>query len=473
MPSTESEAGPLLDYLNSQALAILSSQTHQPLQPLDIGSAGQFPYYYTNPSNLVFNHLTYNWINTALKAGASPAQLGANLFNNEFIRAISSVVYTLSKADQATLNAAATNVTNQQLALLNAWNAAYGSIPPAQGALQPIDVITSTIATTWASPATTLTAMRNSRNLNALLNMTPASGGPILPVLANYLNAWGSSISLQNNVVMNNSYVQSALTNAQSPVSGLSGNGGLKIDDNSVEPAYTITPQLADIINALSMTSNSITLDMTVSRSSASEYRVNISGGTGFSIPVLDFFSVNVGGSASYFQDQIATSSNTVSMKMTYTGVNLVNFGPSLYNESTNMNWAFFNPIQEAIKFTGQDVSSFKFAPNPNIDFSTQGGFGYISGVAIANYPTVEITVAGSNYDSIYTVFQQQSSTTVRFLGIPLGTASESTYSSSSTVNASASSVTIKLSPPLALVAGTNVDSVGWVLGAQTTFPCA
>jgi hypothetical protein len=475
--TSAAQAATLIDQLTNQARSILSSVLQdQKLEPLDPASQGEFPYYSQNTRTLLFNNLTYAWINSSLKAGASPAQLDNSLFTNQFTDVLGKVNYSLSKADQATLVAAQKNATNQQMALLTAWQQAYGSLPPATPTMQPIDIILATIANSWATPATTLPAMQQSINLNALLNNTPASGQPIRPVLASWLNAMGSSISLQNATTMNNAYVARALAAVQTAAAGNPplGNGGLALDNNTTVPAYTISPQLSDIINALSdLSTNKITLDMTVTRATQSEYKVSVSGGTSFSIPILSFFGVSAGGSASYFSDQIATTSNSVRVLMTFTGCNLINFGPLPYNQANGLGWAWFEPIRQAIQNGGKDVSGYKFSPQPQVDFSTAGPFGYADAVAISNYPSVEITVKSANYQSILQTFQQETHASVSFLGIPLASATESTYSSSASQDASSSTVTIKLSPPQSLVAGNTNLSVGWVLGAVLSYPCA
>lgn len=356
---------------------------------------------------------------------AFPCLLLHSRFSNQFINALSKVNYSLAKADQAQLVAAKRNAEDQQVALLDAWVQAYGALPTAQPGMAAIDMITSTIATKWAEPATTLAAMQASTNLNALLNNTPASGQPIRPVLADWLNAIGSSISLQNAVTMNNNYLQQALSAVQHPADG---NGGLAADDNNnnnTYPAYTISPNLAKIKDFLDDPSaNQILITMSVSRASQSEYQVSINGGGSFTIPILDFFSISCDGSASYFQDQIATSSNQISIEMTFSGCNLVSFGPESFSETTGKFWAYFDPIRNAIQNGSRDVSGFKFAPDQGIDFSS------------------------SDYQSILTTLQQNTSTEVTFLGIPLASATESTYSSQASHSGSSDTITITLSPP-------------------------
>jgi len=461
-----SEASALIDDLREKAGQLLGSVFDAPLQSFSVGKLGNFPYVWQNPANLKYSAKTYGWVQAALKAKADPVEQ-AGVFTNQFIHALGSISFSLSSDDQAKLNKAHSDATEQQAALLQAWQQAFGSIPDTD---VPINDIVGTIASDWAKPATTLNAMQQTPNLADLLNNTPPGGQPVLPVLADWLNALGGAISLQNAVSMNQGYLRQALRNVQTATAD---NGGTTLDDKSVVPSYPIATQTADILNGLKATSNAVSVSASVQRTSSSEFRVQASGGTAFSIPVLDFFSLGLGGNASYFQDQIAIESNTIEIEMTFTGVTPVQFGPADFSAATGKNWYYMEPIADAIKNGDQDVTGFKFSPDPQIDFSASGPFGFLTGLAISNYPSFQITVSGSNYASIEKQFQQSASAKVSFLGIPLGGASESTYSSSVKTNAASQSVTITLDPPKELVAGNAVDSRGWVLGVQTQHPAS
>lgn len=399
----------------------------------------------------------------------TPRQLDQS-FNSIYIDVFSKVGYSLSSTDKAKLNKAYRDATDQQVALLNAWKQAYGSFPEGDG--QPIDKVIGKIAADWADPATNLTAMAGAINLDELLNKTPGSGQPIIPVLANYLDAINSVIPLANASTMNQAYLKRALKAVQSPTSD---NGGLQTDDKVYHPAYKIATQLSDILNGLKAINNAISLKLSVSRYSESEFRVSIAGGASINIPILDLFTLSVDAEASYFSDHIATSSNTTDIELTYTGVTLVNYGPVAYDQSNpNQYWYWTKPIKDAIKNGDNDVSGFKFSPKPQIDFSESGPFGFVTGVAISNYPSVKITVKSSDYESIEKTFEQTVKVGLSFLGIPLGIqGSESTYSHNVSVNISSQTVTITLDPPKELIAGNAVDSVGWVLGVQTEYPAA
>lgn len=399
----------------------------------------------------------------------TPKQLDQS-FNSIYIDAFSKVGYSLLSTDKAKLNKAHQDATDQQVALLNAWKEAYGSFPDGTG--QPIDNIISKIATEWANPATDITAMAAAINLKELLNKTPGSGKPIIPVLANYLDAMNSVIPLENASTMNQAYLSRALKAVQSPTAD---NGGLQTDDNVYHPAYKMATQLSDILNGLKAINNAISLKMSVSRYSESEFKVSIAGGASINVPIFDLFTLSVGAEVSYFSDHIATSSNTTDIELTYTGVTLVNYGPVAYDQSNpNQYWYWTKPIKDAIKNGDNDVSGFKFSPKPQIDFSESGPFGFVTGVAISNYPSVKITVTSSDYESIEKTFEQTVKVGLSFLGIPLGIkGSESTYSHSVSVNSSSQTITITLDPPKELIAGNSVDSVGWVLGVQTEYPAA
>lgn len=460
----------IINTLKDQANSILSAALgSSQLQAFNIGSKGNLPYYWQDPRNLLFNAKTYDWISSNLKAGTSPFQLDQS-FTNLYIDALTKISYSLSTSDQAQLNAAKANATNQQAALLNAWQGAFGSLPSAAGK-QPIDLITGTIATEWADPPTTLPKIQQSINLNALLNNVPASGATVVPVFANWLNAIGAAVSLENNTTLNNAYLAKALAAAQTAAQT---NGGLQLDTNAYVPSYKVANQLSDILNGLQNQGQATNLSMTVSRSTENDFQVSVSGGTSFGIPVLDFLTLNVGGNASYFKSDVATTSNETKVTMNFPGVTLVNFGPSSFDMATLQNWFWTQPITDAMANGDKDVSGFKFAPKPQIDFSASGPFGYLQGVAISNYPSMIIQVTSSDYQRIQQTFQQSASVGVSFLGIPLGiNMKESSYSNKVTVDSSSSTVTITLDPPKELVAGDAVDSVGWILGVQPVFPAA
>lgn len=470
MTDTTSPAAAIIDALKDKANAILTAALGStPLQAFQIGSLGNFPYNWQLTSDVTkFNAPTYDWIISNLKANTAPLQLDVTSFTDLYLQALPDISWSLSSADQATLNKDSSNATTQAAALQNAWLAAYGSFPTGSG--EPIDLITGQIATTWASPATDLQSMQTALNLSTLLNKMPASGAPILPVLTDWLNALSAGLSLQNSVSINNAYLSRARTAAQTPTAN---NGGLAVSDGTVQPAYQIAQSPGFIQNSLSK-NPSISSTMTVSASSENEVKVSVDGSASIDIPVTDFLDISVGGEAHYFSDKLVTSSTTTTVTMTFPGVTLVNFGPVPFQlTGASTSWFWIDPIRHAVANGSQDVSGFKFSPDPAIDFSDSGPFGYVMGVAISGYPTIIITTTTSDFQSIQETFQQNATSEVSFLGIPLASASESSYSNKVSVDESTSTVTITISPPEELVSTTVNSAQAWVLGVQPNYPAA
>jgi hypothetical protein len=470
--TTVPQADEIVGVLKEQANAILSAALGStPLEAFNIGATGNMPYYWQDPNSDKFNSRTYDWIKCALKAGAMPIQQD-EVFTNHYIEVMSKVEYSLSSADQDQLSKAKADATDQQGAVLRAWKDAFGSLPSGQG--QPIDLITEEIATKWADPPTTPQALQQSVNINALLNKMPASGRTVLPVFASWLNAVSSSIALINNSILNSTYLTKAVDAAQAPTEA---NGGLELNTQQMVPAYNMATQLSDIQNGLKNSAQAVKLKMKITRTTETECQVDVEGGTSFSIPVFKLFSLDVGGNAHYFESELATTGNEVTVNMSFPGVTHISFGPAAFDMSPPRNWLWMTPIRDAIKNKDKDKSSFsgyKFSVFPDVDFGKNGPFAYLMGAAISRYPTVEITVKSSSYERIQKTFEQSASVGISFLGIPLGLGgSESSYSNKITTNASDSSVTITMSPPNEEKAGSAVDSMAWVLGVQPNYPAA
>lgn len=457
----------IMDHLKAQANEILSEVLGtRALQSYNSGCpAGNIPYYWQDPRTLSFNSKTYDWIKSNLKSRTVPIELDQS-FPNLFINAFSKVGYSLSNADKAILNAARDAATDQQTALLTVWKEAFGSFPAGKG--QPIDNIVTEIKTNWtAKSGITLAMLQKAKKLSDLLDNVPASGQPVLPIFANWLNAIGQSISLQDAVSSNNGYLSAALAAAQSPTAD---NDGLTLNDGTMHPGYNVATPLNDIINGLKNQSSKITCSMTVTKANKDEFQLSIRGGATFHMPALNFLSLNIGGSASCFQDKLVTSESQTTVDMTFTGLTLVTFGPHGFDMATETGWYWMDPIRDAIANGSKDVSGFKFSSAPQIDFTQAGPFGYVCGLAICNHPSIVITTKTANYSQIQTELGQSAQAGVSFLGISLG-GSQSSYSNSVQVDAASNTVTITLNPPQELVGGASTDSRGWVLGVLPCYP--
>ena len=440
-------------------------------QPFTVSALGNFPYYWQDPRNLEFNSKTYRWIASNLKANKSPVQLGS-LFTNIYITALSKITYSLSTADTAKLNKIYSNITNQQLGLLNAWKSAFGSLPI--GA-EPINLIFQIITQKWASPPTTLDQLQKTANLTDILNQIPPNGNSVLPALANYLNALGSDISLVNAAPMNNGYVENALAAVQQPTGE---NGGLKLNDNSLVPAFNVATPLSEILKSLNSTKTekSFTYKMSVKRASSENYLVSSADSPKQSdtkTRASSLLKATLENGDDLIRSDIAVDSTPLEVNVNFDGITVVYFGPVSFSMATSTNWYWTDPISDAISNSGKDVSGFKFSPDPNIDFSDTGPFGFLTGVAISKNPTLNISSRSDNYKAIAQAIREKPPVNLEFLGMPLGSREkDSRYIAKVTTDDARSLVNIDFQPEPS-VAGDSVDSTAFVLGVQTEYPCA
>jgi hypothetical protein len=467
-----SQAEPLLQALTLQAASLLGVENVQ-LVPFAQGAQGGFPYYWLNPSNIKeFNDATYTWISSNLKANSNPVQLDDASFPTLYSQVLSKISYQLSSADLDQINQANQNNQSQQAALLQAWQAAFGSVPTPQSDSSTngtsIDQIMNTIETQWASPATTLLGLRNAPNLYNLLGNAPAAGMAVIPALSEYLATLDNVISLENQATMNNGYLRQALQALQEPAA----NGGMVTDGNRTVPVYQVNSSLSQIQDGLKG-SSSVKISMEVSRTSFNQVTISLSGGGSFTMDVDDFLAISTEMYSDYFNSQIASSANQIQIDMEFPGVTLVSFGPMVFDSTSGTGWFWEQPVTEAIQNGSADVSGFKFTVNPETDFSSSGPFGFLNSVVISNFPTITITVTGSDYNNIESAISEASSLGISFLGIPLDSASQSAYSHNVNTNSAASSVTIQLVPPPNAVSDTIENLRGWVLGVQTDYPAA
>jgi hypothetical protein len=187
-------------------------------------------------------------------------------------------------------------------------------------------------------------------------------------------------------------------------------------------------------------------------------------------VPAADILSVAPAPSADLFQD--ATGSNPTGVDVTFTGVTLVNFGPVYFEKSPPRNWFWMKPIRDAISNGDSDVSGFKFAPKPQIDFTRAGPFGFLTGVAISKNVSLAIASKGvKNYKTIAQTVDANRSASLKFLGMPLGAlGTSSEHDASVATNDADASIQVNFKPS-AVLAGDSMDSTAFVLGVRTEFP--
>jgi hypothetical protein len=437
----------------------------QPMEPLMPSTLGNFPYYWQDPSNLLFNFRTYNWISANLKANSPAAQLDVSFFTNLYSGALSKIEYFLSSSDLARLRAAAQAGVNEQLNLLNAWQALYGSVPAPADPLQPIDIILNTVMASWTSQPTTLLQMQQAPDLGKVLNTAPSSGAVVLQALASYLKVLGSTISLQDAASMYRGYLAQALQATQFPSAK---NGGLTISNRTVTPAYAVTPSVGEILSGLNAPNAGLKMNVVVNRTPDTGYSVAFNGGAPKVAPSLGFLAITPPNPIFGIAEQVEASAGPVRIEIASEGLTLVNFGPTPYDPATRRNWYWMTPVLDAIRNGNSDVSGFRFSPDPQTDFGISGPFGFLTTVGITKHPSVAVTSVRPDFRT----FQQLAGTVrkvnLRMAGQPLVEEPPETHTMSVKIDSASQSVTVRYDP---LADPGGVDSTAFVVGVYTCYP--
>jgi hypothetical protein len=468
---------PIHQQLSSLAASVLSDPfvaakgSSSNFVPFFSSGIGNFPYYYLDPSSLLFNALTYNWINTSLNNNIAPIMQGGGLFSNYFLNAISKTTYSLSSADQATLNAAQANAINQQLALLLQWRTVFGSIPPARGSMQPIDQVINTICTEWAIGPTDFLTLLNAPDISVLLNNTPANAQSIIPYLSAYIKAIDGAGALLSATTMNNGYLRQALAALQSPSAT---NGGIVVNNQFTYPAYEVTTPLPDIIAGLDDGSKTIVVDIMIALLSDGQISIDIEGTENFDAMAGDLLRITLDDDPNYFHTIIAGSNSPIHLQLIFKGVTVVNFGPVAFDKAASKNWYWPEAILNAVENGTKDVTGFKFAPNPGIDFGNNGPFGFLAAMIISNQPTIEFTIGNMDSNAVQAKVKSSSAVKISLLNTPLGMPDNPVNITSAAMSGFSGETenSIVIDPaPMLLQAGPSIDARAWVHAVQTVFP--
>lgn len=469
-----SEAAPIIENLKSQVRSIISGSLGiTDLESLAINRFGNMKYDWKiqGRDGSFFNHQTHRWINAAFEENSEPLELSES-FSGLYEIALGNIGYRFSNIDADTQLQRDKDIGFWEEKLIDAWFKIYSK-------LEGISVIVETIERDWADPSTKLDQIRHSEDLNALLKNVPASGAPIVPIFANYLNALESVVPFEQIEDANFSYLADARASVESPNSD---NGGLILDDNPgiFVPYFHVSPNPLDIVESLKDESRAVNISTSVSTApSFGYYDVRLVDGAEFSIAKRDFLTIEINGHDDVFDSHIATTNNEINVKLSFYGVTLVSYGPRIFDQLTSKGWLWMQPIIEAVldaQIDNEDdrVSGFKFLIDPNIDFSRNGPFGYSMGAVISNYPRIEIEVRGSNVAEIESVFEPFETVKISFLGVDLAVEGrDSAYRKSIEADAGAGKIAMTFTPPPELIAGRGVNATAWVLGIQPNFPLA
>lgn len=485
--------------LSKKANEAIASIYKTRITPIQFPAQGDFNWFWQNV-NQVFNEGTFDTASARVSPGTEgpdTAKLSpSGGFPNAYVQVVTALQYSLSSAESATLNKAIGNASAQAQAVVSTYQGIFGTISDAQMKLaqealgefsvanKQDYVIGYIMGYVWSGrqeekkPALTYTEMANARDLRQLLPKMPASGVPVLADVTVYLNLIAPVNSLEDQLFLGGWIRNQIRLNTAAPTER---NGGMKLvnpNTGAVSPnyqvAYGINAAISSIQNDLN-SSRSFSLGMSVSSASGSSLRVSVDGGAGFSVGSLLRFSL--GTQFNYDMTTFQGTSTDCTVEISYKGFTMVPIAAAAWQQATSVGWYYGDPIAEAVRNQGKDVTGFKFVSNPPYNLgplASGGDFGMLTNLLISNYPTVKIHYRNANFDSFKQSWSEKVTGNLTLFGfISLGRFSEGAYGSSYQQGSSNSEFTVEFGPSEQVLSVPDLQKTAFPIGGSFDFPGA
>lgn len=445
--------------------------------PVDEGSLGDFPWFWQNGTS--FNANTYNWLNHlfAYNNDGYVTTDGTSAMT-AYYNVMQQIAYTLDAADTSAYTAANQAASAVAQAVVTDYTSTIGPFPGTVGpSLVPqLNYVMSQVLG-WGTPGLTLGQLRSSINPRSLLPNVPLGADQLVDDLMTYLSQTASIANIQAAAVSFNAQITDIRNNLTTmPATATKGYMTVITDgaQASVVPQITIdesVPLIQSALHPASGTGNSFSATYTVSNMNQSTMQLSAAGGASATGDVDFFLTLSAGANWSYNMSKFDESQSGLQVTLTFNGVTTVTpaFAPFQVTDLTGY-WDPL-PIREAAN-PPQGQSSYGFTAAQPYDFGPNGDFGFISRLMISQQPVITLVYSTSNVQAFQDAFKEQASFSVSFLGIPLGGASQSSYTAHVSQNSQAGTVTITLSPP-ATPPGAATDQLAYVVGAQMQWPGA
>lgn len=436
----------------------------------------QVSFYYQSPVDNSINASIYNNI-LALRVhsvgeldGVNQAELlTGSTFVNAYHQLYLSLIYQLSQSDQATYQQLLANVSHSLTTLTPIWNSwvdAWGSdSSPAIKKLSAntndaLIYVTGVLNAFWLNPAykATLQAdpgypyehINNFDQIYSLIPLTvPTTMRDQIKAVWNAQGAAGGLTAQQSSATQTK---QAILYNIQKPSAD---NGGMILAGGAAAiPGLVFTGTPDQLTNELKSNppNTTFTYSATVSKAEDKTLTFNASVSGGIRIPIDYFFTVNASGgaSSSIFNEDYCGSDYSVSVVVNNpTTQPLMSVSPLAYNISNGQGWFDADPIKQALaNGNNTNVTGWVFDGGaPKYDFGKNGDFGYVKTLILSQFLEIHMTFKNCSSTQVKQYFEQHSSSSIKFCGIKIGSASESSSTSYSYSNETESTITVTMKP--------------------------
>jgi hypothetical protein len=487
------------DSVPSQFYAGLQAQINASLPGTTVAAIdydGGFNYYWQimSPAGAnVFNNATYQYIANRLGADltAGTLRFQGDLLPQDLISEISAIRFLLSNADAATLTKVQASLQAVGQTIVQAYQQTYGPITTTQ-------LTAAATALNWP-PAPTFTALNyviqyvcayiwsgayqsKSQPLTfAQLAVTPslpnmdAQGAQVWADVQIYLNDSQSIWGIMDELGTNNGLLGRLQANITTPTIINGGMTTQDVNNNTYSTVgYTMSPPPQQIETQLQQESQKISLSMTAN---ASGQQVNVQIGQQTSVWVdRGWFTCSFGTDTSVHRlVDIQGAGTSHSVTLNFPGFQLVQITPTAFSNGTG--WWDPAILAATIRNGSEDVTGMRWVTGQAplaFNFGQNGNFGQLSTLLISQQPSVTVNFHNGSYNSFSQFYSSSSTSVSTIFGIPFGSRSSFSYSSSLQKGSSDSDFTLTMVPNFAnVLAQTQLQRQAYVLGGIAVFPGA
>lgn len=446
-------------------------------------------------NNLIAPRLKYAGSQNGLKS----VDIQSSNFTTDYQSVFSKIIYNLSAADEALQQRQAAEVAADIKKLAPVWNSWVddnGEDGDAKG-IKKMDsgdangslmIMTNTLLGKWLNKDEYESKIRNDRSyiythineFSKIFSKMPLTVPQrMCDLIIEVLQTQGSAGTITTQISLANQVLMGIRSNISNPSEE---NGGLPLTNTTkLIPGRIFQPDEPLTVQKFLTTNpaqNEVSYEFSVNKSEDTKVTIDFNGSASFTIPIVAFVGVKVGGSAEghiFNEDYTGVS---YSVKVTCKNVMSIpnlSINPLLYDVSTQIGWMNASVLQEAIKNGVQNVNTgYSFTSKPNFDFGLEGDFGYLEGLILSQFPSVEITFNECDVTKVKKYFEQHAYAKVTFLGIPLGGVSETTTYDYSYSNETQTSISVTMNPPAPGIIPGAVDITGslcQLLAINAEFP--
>jgi hypothetical protein len=393
--------------------------------------------------------------------------VGGNDFITMYNGILNNIVYAFSEADQEQMAKGESNASSQIQAVINSWENGTGA-----------SISTEDIKEADCFPATKLGYIdyQVQKRWDGDINKIPSSLNSLKVAYQTYQVAAQDVFRLQSASAAAILRLQAARANSLNPSAT---NGGLQTAASSFNAPFGPFPIQNKINGDLQTLSNTAEIEMSLSNfsSETTSVQVSVSGGVGILIPVLNFLSIDFGGSSSYSLDTFTSSSSTIKINIIYEGVTFVGAPLTAANLTTNNKEGWYDNqiIQQAIANTDKSKTGYSLIGStyPVDKYFGEGKiFSRVKTWVISQQPKITMKFHNANTEVIKSHFKVNASASVNLFGIfEVGSVSQSYEVAKVDSSTSSEDVTVEMGPSKIIGTTPANDATAYVVGGVPSYP--